>query len=169
MADVFEHLATELEKLPEEMQEAYKEAVVEEVDKSAEKLNTYFMANSGSTTLNSHRVVGSRWIGTTYFAQVDWDDKTPVNELKGKKSRPETVRRNAKITRRRGKRNFSIRPATTHDLAYIINYGVRNADGSIKRVGTYFINKGFRRIKNLDKNIEKNFDEKLILLGKRFE
>lgn len=167
MADVFERLAREVSRLPAEIQEAYKKSVQEEVDKSAEQLNTYFMQNSGSRTLNAHRVVGSRWIGTTYFAQVDWDDKTPVNELVGKRSNPDTIRRNARIKRRRGKRNFSIRPATAHDLAYIINYGERNEDGSIKRVGTYFINKGFRRIKSLDKNIEKNFNEKLILLGKR--
>lgn len=161
MAELLDPLITKVENIPDIVEEAYKEAVVEEVDNSAIKLNSYFIANSGSATLNAHRDVGREWRGSVYFAKVDWDNKTPVNELQGKswgrfKDKP----------RKKGKRNFSINPATTHDLAYIINYGERNADGSIKRVGTYFINKGFRRIKDLDKNIERTFRIKLDDLNK---
>lgn len=168
MDDVFDELAKELNRLPEEIEQAYEEVVIQEVDKAGEKLNSYFIANSGSKTLNEHRIVESVLYKDnrvkSYRVTVDWDDKTPVNELKGK-----SWGRDVKVKRRRGKRNYSIRPATTHDLAYIINYGEKNADGSVKRLGNYFITKGMRRIKNLDKNIEKEFEQKLILLGKRFE
>lgn len=171
--DVFDRIATELGRLPEEVQEAYERATIQEVDKAAEKLNSYFIANSGSRTLNEHRVVKRIRIQDSkvnfYIVTVDWDDNKSVNELKGKKRNTATIARNAKITRRRGKRNYSIRPATTHDLAYIINSGQKNADGTVKRLGTYFITKGLRRIKNLNSNIEKQFEQELILLGKRFE
>jgi len=154
MADnVFDELAAAIGTLPDEIKEAFEQATIEEVDKSAEKLSAYLYANCGSTTLRQHSVDTKTLIpGVVYIRTVDWDDVTPVNELKGK-----SWGRYKNKKRARGKRNYSIRPATCHDLAYIINSGQMNTDGTTRRLGTYFITKGLRRVKDTDKNIDRNF------------
>ena len=163
MNNVFDEIAKSLDALPEDISQMYKQAVVEEVDKDATKLTNYFLTHSGSTTLNSNMVLGTRKYENVYIRTVDWRDDTPVNVLKGK-----SYGRDAGKIRNRGKRNYSIRPATVHDLAYIINYGqVKN--GKTRTLGNYFITKGMRRIKNRDKRIKSNFDKKLLLVAKKFE
>lgn len=154
MADnVFDELAAAIGTLPDEIKEAFEQATIEEVDKSAEKLSAYLYANCGSTTLRQHSVDTKTLIpGVVYIRTVDWDDVTPVNELKGK-----SWGRYKNKKRARGKRNYSIRPATCHDLAYIINSGQMNTDGTTRRLGTYFITKGLRRVKDTDRNIDRNF------------
>lgn len=164
MSDVFEELAQNLDVLPEELEKMYQQSVIEEVDKDAEKLTRYFLANSGSETLNSNMFFSTTKIeGKLYIRTVDWNDKTPVNVMKGK-----SYGRDANKPRNRGKRNYSIRPATTRDLAYIINYGqVKN--GKTRTLGNYFITKGMRRVKNRDKRIKSNFNRKILLIAKKFE
>lgn len=166
MADnVFDELAEAIGALPEDIRNAFQKATIEEVDKSAQKLSGYFFANCGSSTLRNHTVDTTTLIpNQLYVHTVDWDDNIPVNELKGK-----SWGRDKNKKRARGKRNYSIRPATCHDLAYIINSGQMNADGTTRRLGTYFITKGLRRVKNTDKNIDRNFAVRLSILGKKFE
>lgn len=166
MADnVFDELAEAIGALPDDIKKAYQQATIEEVDKSAQKLSDYLYATCGSSTLRSHTVDTKTLVpDLVYIRTVDWDDNIPVNELKGK-----SWGRDRQKPRGRGKRNYSLRPATCHDLAYIINSGQMNADGTTKRLGTYFITKGMRRVKDTDKNIERNFNIKLRLLGKNLE
>lgn len=164
MANVFDEIAEKIGVLANDVQNEYVEACIEETDKSADKLDAYFTANSNSSTLNSHKDLRTIKTKDVYIRVVDWNDKLIVNELQGK-----SWGRDARKERARGKRNFSVRPATVHDLAYIINYGEINSDGTTKRLGTYFITKGMRRIKNKDKNIEKNFNLRLLRIAKRFE
>lgn len=166
MADnVFDELAAAIGTLPDEIKEAFEQATIEEVDKSAEKLSAYLYANCGSTTLRQHTVDMRTLVpGVVYVRTIGWDDVTPVNELKGK-----SWGRDKNKKRARGKRNYSVRPATCNDLAYIINSGQLNPDGTTRRLGTYFITKGVRRIKDTDKNINRNFAVKLQMLSKKFE
>lgn len=162
---VFDDIADAIGALPDDIKDAFQEATIEEVDKSAQKLSDYFFATCGSTTLRNHTVDTTLLIpDVMYVHTVDWDDNTPVNELKGK-----SWGRDKNKIRARGKRNYSIRPATCHDLAYIINSGQMNADGTTRRLGTYFITKGMRRIKDTDKNIERNFNVRLQILSKNLD
>ena len=166
MEDVFKELEKSLLQLGANLQPEYEAAVIEEMDKSAIKLYDYFMQNSGSNTLNDNMVTYPVKTKFTYTWVVDWDDKKIVNELKRKEnSKSKGWGQQADKPRGRGKRNYSIRPATVHDLAYIIEHGEKNADGTTKRLGTYFIKKGMRRLKqSLDSNIEKNYEKRLVEL-----
>lgn len=158
MEDVFKELEKKLVKYRDELQKEYENAVVEEVDKSAMKLYDYFMQNSGSETLNKHMVTKNVKTKFNYTWDIDWDNNLIVNELEGK-----GWGQQADKPRERGKRNYSIKPATVHDLAYIIEYGETNPNGTTKRLGTYFIKKGMRRVKqSLNSNIEKNYERRLV-------
>ncbi len=164
MNDVFEELEKKLKDFGAELLPEYEAAVIEEMDKSAQKLKDYFLQNSGSETLNSNMVVYPVKTKFNYTWVVDWDNNKIANELKSKEnSKGKGWGQQANKPRGRGKRNYSIRPATVHDLAYIISNGERNADGTTRRLGTYFIKKGMRRVKqSLDSNIEKNYERRLV-------
>lgn len=164
--DVFKELEQRLLQYGEDLQPEYEKAAIEEVKKAGKKLEEYLKQNSGSETLNNNMVVYKRKIEGYYIYEIDWNNQKIVNELLGKGYGDEADR-----PRGRGKRNYSIRPATVHDLAYIIEHGEKNADGTTKRLGTYFIKKGMRRIKqSLNSNIEKNYFKRLAELdAKHFE
>lgn len=165
--DVFQELEKKLKEYGGSLEPEYEAAVIEEMDKSAIKLYDYFMQNSGSNTLNANMVTYPVKTKFTYTWVVDWDNKKIVNELKRKEnSKSKGWGAQASRPREKGKRNYSIQPATVHDLAYIIEHGETNADGTTKRLGTYFIKKGMRRLKqSLDTNIEKNYEQRLVTLG----
>lgn len=167
--DAFDKLAAQLNILPEQVAQAYYDATVEEVDKAATKLHTYLNNNCDSKTLRNpaNQIIDNTMVEiggkpARYVATVDWDDTKPVNELKAKGG-AKHIRRNKK--RRRGKRDYSINPATAHDLAYILNYGVKNDDGTTRTLGNHFIDKGLRRIRNLNKNIEINFERRIDIIA----
>lgn len=150
MADVFDEIAQKLNALPEQIQTAYEEACVESVDEAANKLEKFLRKNSGSRTLNEQMTTSKLLIPHQYYERdIDWDDTTPVNILKGK-----SYGRDAAKPREKGKRNYSLRPATSHDLAYIINHG----HGGI--AGNYFITRGMRTIKNRFKKRNQKFEAK---------
>lgn len=168
MDNVFDQLAKELNKLPEEIQEAYEEATIQQIDETYYKMYKNLERGSGSTRLNAHTVEEIVYIKGKYYERtVDWDDKRIVDDDNnvewGKyKDKP----------RARKKRNYSLRPATYHDLAYIMNYG-RGANFSQSsekiRAGNYFITKATRNAKNWRKKRDKRFNEELNKLGKNLE
>lgn len=164
MDDVFEELAKKLDVLPDDIKKQYQLSVIEQVDEDAVKLNDYFLAHSGSETLNTNMYYNTVFVPDKYYIRtVDWDDKKIANELKGK-----SYGRDINKPRQSGKRNYSLRPATVHDLAYIINYG-QLKDGKTARLGNYFITKGMRRIKNRENKIAKKFRIRLLAIAKKFE
>ena len=149
MEDVFELLEKRLIEMGENLQPEYEKAVIEEVDRSADFFHNYLLQNSGSTTLNKYMYDKPIKTAVTYTREIDWDNNLIVNELKGKGWGAQASR-----PREKGKRNYSLAPATVHDLAYIIENGEKNPDGTTKRLGTYFIKKGMRRVKqSLKSNI----------------
>ena len=157
--NVFDEIAAKLNTLPENIQTAYEESCIESIDNAANKLEKFLRKNSGSTTLNEQMKTSKMLIPHIYYERdIDWDDNIAVNVLKGK-----SYGRDREKPREKGKRNYSLRPATSHDLAYIINHG---HDGI---AGTYFITRGMRRIKNRFKERDRKFEAKLDVLAKKFE
>lgn len=133
ITDTFEAIAKQLEKTPEVIQQTYDDVTKKVMDKYFDKMVIQLDKTSGSSTLNSKKTDYPPYYvpGKVYIRQLDWSNERPyVNEALGKGWGSEWGR---KKKRAAGKRNFSLRPATFHDLAYIINYG---HDGIS---GTYFI------------------------------
>ena len=168
MEDVFELLEKRLIEMGEDLQPEYEKAVIEEVNRSADFFHNYLLQNSGSETLNKYMYDKPIKTAVAYTREIDWDNNIIVNELDDKK---ETVTAGkgwgaqASRPREKGKRNYSIAPATVHDLAYIIENGEKNPDGTTQRLGTYFIKKGMRRVKqSLKTNIRKNYERRLLEL-----
>ena len=174
--DVFDELAKQLNVLPEKIQQAYEKSTIEQINESAEKMKKQLEKGSASGTaltslasrLNDNMVEDTVYIKGKYYERtVDWNDERIVDEDIGVnwgkyKDKP----------RARKKRNYSLRPATYHDLAYIINYG-RGANFSQddKKIvaGNYFINKATRNAKNWQKKRDKRFNERLKKIGKNLE
>ena len=157
--DVFYEIAEKLNALPEDIQKAYEESCIESVDNAANKVEKFFRKNSGSTTLNEQMVTSKTLIPHVYYERdIDWDDTTAVNVLKGK-----SYGRDAAKPREKGKRNYSLRPAMSHHLAYIINY----AHDGISR--NYFITRGMRTIRKRFKERDYKFEAKLEVIAKKFE
>lgn len=153
--DVFSKLAAKFNALPEQIQEAYEEATIEEIDKAAEQLKTFFQTNSGSSTLNKQMVENIRQIDHKYYErEITWDDTKIVNIEQGK-----GVGRDINKPRAKGKRNFSLHPATYKDLAYIINHGHGGKSGN------FFIKRGVHRISGWRKDRDITFERKLNEIG----
>lgn len=170
METVFDRLAKELNKLPEEIQQAFEETTIKQIDLTMETVvKKALIRGSGSQRLNDNMVEPKPLYikGKYYERTIDWDDKKIVdddlNVEWGKyKDKP----------RARKKRNYSLRPATYHDLAYIINYGRgANFSQSSEKIvaGNYFINKATRNAKNWRNKRDKNFRIELANMGKKFE
>lgn len=168
METVFDRLAKELNKLPEEIQQAFEETTIKEINATATKMQINLKRGSGSERLNNNMVEDTLYIKGKYYEKtIDWKDDKIVDDDIGVawgkyKDKP----------RARKKRNYSLRPATYHDLAYIMNYG-RGANFSQSsekiRAGNYFITKATRNAKNWRKKRDKRFNEELNKLGKNLE
>lgn len=154
--NVFEEIAEKLKVLPDKIQTAYEEASIESIDEAAAQLEKFFRKNSRSTTLNSHMSTPPPVkIDHVYYERtIDWDDETAVNTFKKK-----SYGRYANRPRAARKRNYSVRPATSHDLAYMINYG----HGGV--AGNYFITRGLRSIKNRFKKRDARFRAKCDIIA----
>ncbi len=158
--DVFDRLGKALEELPNELDDAYRSATKEELIKAGNTFRSALLATSGSKTLNEQMTSAFTFDDKNdYYAfDLTWDDTTPVNVLKGK-----SYGRDRDKPREHGKRNYSIRPATSHDLAYIINQG---HDGIM---GTRFIARGRNKIKDWRKKRDALFRVKEAVIAKKFE
>ena len=168
MDNVFDRLAKELNKLPEEIQQVFEETTIQEINATATKMQINLKRGSGNEHLNNNMVEDTLYIKGKYYEKtIDWNDDKIVDEDVGiawgkYKDKP----------RARKKRNYSLRPATYHDLAYIINYGrgANFSQSSDKIVaGNYFITKATRNAKNWRNKRDKNFRIELANLGKKFE
>jgi|GEM_PF-5849405 len=134
-----------LNELPDVALKIATEATKVTIDKEKAKLQNFLIYNSGSEKLNNQMIVTKIDDNNSYGYVIDWSNQK-VNPSPTRKY----VRRKV-IKRAKGKRNYSIAPATYHDLAWILNYGTE------KKVGNYFITRGVRRLKGLDRRIESQF------------
>lgn len=156
--DVFSSLAEQLNALPSEIETAYEEATVETIDKKAEMLRQKLLSTSGSKTLNSAMAPIKVYKKGVYYERgYDWDDRRIVNVDQGK-----GYGKYKEKTRKQGKRNFSIHPATYHDLAYIINHGHGG------QLGNNFIDRSMRSVRNWKIDRDVDFERRLSLIGKKF-
>ena len=143
--DVFLELAHKLENLPDQVENALITATKQAVKETGEKMEANLKKGAQQTEegmqLADHQLVPNIIDdGKVYSYQIDWSPQL-VNK-------PNAYF--AKKPRLPGKRNFSIAPATWHDLAYIIDAGwVEPAsETGIKIVpGTNFIKKARRNAK----------------------
>ncbi len=131
---VFVDIANTLNLLPDEIKDLYERITIDTVNKYFDRMERE-LDQKGGKTLADKRVpyppIYAK--GKVYVRRTDW-----TSEIVDKKWGSEWGR---KKKRAAGKRNFSLRPATYHDLAYIINYG---HDGI---AGTYFIANAWRRFR----------------------
>lgn len=158
MADVFDRLATALDVLPKEIEDAYREATKTELIKAGNTFRDYLRANSGSASLNAQMSTEIVISGDYYAYNITWDDTLIVNVAEGK-----GYGRDREKPRARGKRNYSIRPATYHDLAYIINQGHNGI------MGTRFIARGRNKIKNWRQKRDALYRVKESVIAKKYE
>ncbi len=154
MADVFDKLAEELNLLGQEVQEIYEKCTVQEIRVAGSTLKKNLIRGAGKNTeistalvsrLNQNITEKEYFVkGRYYIVNIDWDTNKIVNTDLGM-----GYGKYADVERSRKKRNYSIRPATYYDLAYIINYGRGvNFSGKNDKIiaGNYFIQKAVRRI-----------------------
>lgn len=164
--DVFDRLGNELVNTAEQLQEIYEKTTIQTIDDTAENMKKNLVRGSGSKSLNAH-IVEPKPVyikGQLYERTVDWSDEI-VDKKYGTY---------ADIPRLPKKRNFSLRPATWHDLAYIINSGrVAPFSQDNKKVviyaGNNFINKAVRNNKNWRKKRDKLFKQEVDLLGNKLK
>lgn len=157
--DVFEKLASNLGALPEQIEEAYDSATVDAINIAAEQLRTNLLQKSKSSTLNAAMVSIKIDRPKEYYERgFDWDDERIVNIEQGK-----SVGKYKDRPRKAGKRNYSLHPATYHDLAYIINFGHGG------KLGNYFITKSMRRVKNWKNKRDIDFERRLAGIAKDLE
>lgn len=131
-ANIFVDLAAELTQMPQRIQNLYEEITIKTVDEYFDRMEKELDRDGGKTLADKRVSYPPVYVPhQLYIRQTDWRsdivDKHWGSEWGRKKNRAA------------GKRNFSIRPATYHDLAYIINYG---HDGI---AGTYFIKNATHR------------------------
>lgn len=161
--DTFENLANMINDLPKELDDISIRAVKEQIDFETQRFANYLLKHSNSKTLNSQMQVSAPIYipDVKYEREITWDDTTPVNELKGKRWGTYANRKRAP-----GKRNYSIAPATSHDLAYIINYGELSGKNF---KGNYFITRGRRLLKGKTKRINIRFEMYSKEIAKKYE
>lgn len=160
MDDVFNVLAEKLKVLPDEVAEAYKETSIRAINEAGDKLKNQVKNTSPSAALANHIKTDIRHTNYFYTYEVDWShdlirpNYTPIKERK----------------RKAGKRDYRIAPATWHDLAYILNAGVRSdEDGHTIKPPTYFITKAWRNAKNWKNKRDLYFNTKLAEYGNQFD
>ena len=150
--DVFLDLADKLEDLPDQVENALITATKQAVNETGEKMELNLKKGAQQTEegmqLADHQLVANIIDdGKVYSYQIDWSPQL-VNK-------PNAYF--AKKPRLPGKRNFSIAPATWHDLAYILDAGrVANFSTTGAKIiaGTNFIKRARRNAKSWRKKQE---------------
>lgn len=156
--DVFDRLCDAFNSLPQELEEAYRDATKTEIINAGNTFRDFLLANSGSASLNAKMTTEVVIHDDSFAYDITWDDATIVNVANGK-----GYGRDREKPRPRGKRNYSIRPATYHDLAYIINQGEKGF------MGTRFISRGRNKIKDWRKKRDALYKVKEDVIAKKFE
>lgn len=173
--DIFKELAEEIEALPNKIEETYEQVTIQVMNDTADKMQrnlksgvdkgTIFTQlkgkNAGIVEKLKNRLVKEKVYvkNVIYKITVDFDDTTIVDEEIGV-----NVGKYKNEPRAPKKRNYSIRPATWHDLAYIINEGRgENFSQTTEKVvaGNYFITKAERNARNWRKKRDKEFIKKI--------
>lgn len=168
--DVFGRLSEEIKKMPDEIIDLYKKITKEAVISTGKEMARTLQQTSGSQSLNQH-MTQEIVISDDYYAYyISWADDISVNADKGKSGKYGGKR---EIQRKKGKRNYTLRPATYHDLAYIIDFGhtVHFKDGRTGFVeGNKFIQRAYRKVIKGWKNRR---DEQFVVaskeIAKKFE
>lgn len=152
MANIFDTLAEQIKATPEAIKKEYEDITIKTLDLYFDKFEKKLKDTSGSEDLNNKMTVRQPEYerGDYYIRSLDWDDETIVNVDKGK-----SYGQQAERVRERGKRNYSVYPATYHDLAYILNYGHGG------QTGTHFIDQAKRSLKRWEKARDKAFEKYL--------
>lgn len=152
VGDIFTTLSEQLEATAKEIQNQYEEITKTVLDEYFNNFEKNLKSTSGNKDLNDKMTVFEPKYksGQYYIRSLDWDDKIIVNVDKGK-----GYGQQAKRIRERGKRNYSVYPATYHDLAYIINHG----HGGV--MGNNFIDSAKRKLKRWESKRDKLFDKYL--------
>lgn len=164
MADVFDRLGKGLIETTEQLQEIYEKTTIQTIDATAQNMRKNLIRGSGSKSLNAH-IVEPKPVyikGQLYERTVDWSDEIVDKSYGQYADKPRLPK----------KRNYSIRPATWHDLAYIINFGrVANfSKDNVKIIaGNNFINKAVRNNRNWRKKRDKLFKQEVDLLGNKLK
>lgn len=169
MADVFERLAKALQEMPQEVVDTYKKVTKEAVISTGKEMYKTLKQTSGNQTLNNHMTQEAVILDDYYAYNISWDDKTVVNNDTKKGIKHGGKR---EIKREAGKRNYTLRPATYHDLAYIIDFGhtVHFKDGKTGFVeGNKFIQRAYDKIKGWRKRRDEQFIIKAQSIAKKFE
>lgn len=164
--DVFDRFGKGLVEVTAQLQEIYEKTTIKTVDLTINNLEKNLVRGSESKSLNAH-IVRPKPVyikGQLYERTVDWSDEI-VDKKYGTY---------ADVPRLPKKRNYSIRPATWHDLAYIINSGrVAPLSQDNKKVviyaGNNFINKAVRNNKNWRKKRDKLFRQEVDLLANKLK
>lgn len=164
MADVFEKLSANLKELPQEVEDALIRATKKAVNKFGENMEMNLKKNSESEQLNARQYSKIYDGKTSYAYLIDWKDSIVDADL--------GIRYGiyADKPRRSGKRNFSLAPATWHDLAYIIDEGrVANFSTTGMKVvaGNGFIKKARRNAKKWTAQRDIYAEVELDVIGKK--
>lgn len=160
--DVFDVLAEKLQSIPDEIADIYKETTIKAINEAGEKLEVNLKRGAGSEGgLAKHLLPAKKTLSKfSYTYEVDWSHDLIKPNYKPAKERK----------RKAGKRDYRIAPATWHDLAYIVNSGVRSdEDGHTIRPPTYFIKKAWRNAQRWKLKREVYFNAKLDEYGNKFD
>ncbi len=168
--NVFDRLA-EIEKiLPKEVEKAVREATEESVNKYGDRMYNALRATCGGTLRKHMNEPEKGWDKEDkdkYVYITDWDNETIVN-----KDQKKAFGQKENVKRKKGKRNYSLRPATYHDLAWILNYGhaVPKKDGTVTIIPpNYFISIAVKKKNGWKKEQTKIFKIKLTDIAKYLE
>lgn len=157
---VFEKIGEKINALPKQVETAFLDATEQALTEEGQKLYQN-LQKSGSSSLNAHLENKGLIKGKILYTYiVDWSNELVSPNRKIKRER----------TRRVGKRDYGVAPATWNDLAYIINYGTKSdeTDKTI-RAGNFFITKAMRNAKKWKKKQESNFKLNLDLLANKLK
>ena len=156
--DVFEYLSAQIEALPQQIKQEYIDVTVKTVDNYFDKFARDLKNTSESDELNLRMKVDDPYKpkADVYVRRLDWDDKTIVNEAQGKRWGTYADR-----ARGKRKRNYSIVPATYHDLAFIINYGHVDSRSGALITGNHFIERANKKLKRWKSKRDREFEKYL--------
>ena len=184
---VFDYLAEAIEKLPEQVQEAAVSATKEAVNKYGMRMYDYLKQHGtfrDGTVDGADKLAGQHLRDHIYHKDnfdkaesadaiwfyVDWDNTLVNPKLSGAGINANAETGRGKYTG--GKRNYSMVPATWHDLAYILATGrtIKKKDGTTTIVaGKPFLVQGVRKKSGWKGYQTKEFAKKIDVIAKELK